>query len=127
MSATKVKKASKKAKPKSAKAKPSPKLVKNDTSKARAPKNLENRELVEELKQVPQARDGEKSGEFIRRVLELNALTTQEVVELVTDNYPSSKVTANDVSFHRYHMKKDGVDVRVVRMDKNGNRYALKA
>lgn len=111
-------------KPKAKKAKAAVKLVKNET-KPRVKKEVEGRNIVAEMKQLPQARDGEKSGEFIRRVLELNALTNAEIVELVSDQFKNSKASANDVAFHRYNMKKEGMDVKVVRVDKEGVRYTL--
>lgn len=93
--------------------------------KEAAPKVHENRIPVEEPKFNTNAHDGEKSGAFIRRMLETNALTNEEIAQLVQDNFAGSKATRSDVSFHRLRMKKEGLDVKLVRVDKDGNRYTL--
>lgn len=72
-------------------------------------------------------RDGEKSGAFIKRMLETNALTTLEIVAAVKENYPGSKCSGSDVGFYRLQLKKEGIATSVVREDKEGGRYILAA
>ena len=86
------------------------------------------RKVVEApAKELTRVRDGEKSGVYIRRLLETNAFTTGEIIEAVHDNFPGSKVSSADVAFHRYNMRKEGAETVVVRISKTGERYALAA
>lgn len=87
----------------------------------------DKRNYIEEPKFNTNAHDGEKSGAFIKRMLETNALTTQEIVEVVKENFPNSKVSGSDVGFHRSKLKQAGVETQVVRVDKDGGRYTLAA
>lgn len=94
---------------------------------AKEPKVNTARELIEDPKFSTNAHDGEKSGAFIKRMLETNALTTQEIVEATQENFPGSKVKGSDVGFHRAKLKADGTVTQVVRIDKEGQRYTLSA
>lgn len=86
------------------------------------------RKIVEApAKELTRVRDGEKSGQYIRRLLETNAFTTAEIIEAVQNNFPDSKVGPADVAFHRYNMRKEGAETVVVRISKAGERYALAA
>jgi hypothetical protein len=88
-----------------------------------APKVDASRNYIEHPKFSTEPRDGEKSGAFIKRLVETNALTTSEIVEAVQDNFAGSKVGPADVAFHRLALKKRGVELSVVRLDKEGKRY----
>jgi hypothetical protein len=68
---------------------------------------------------------GEKSGAYIKRLLEANSLTTEEIVEAVKKTYPKSKVKNSDVGFHRAKLKAEGIATQVVRISKDGQRYTL--
>lgn len=91
------------------------------------PKINDKRNYIEEPKFNTNAHDGEKSGAFIKRMLETNALTTQEIVDAVKENFPESKVSGSDVGFHRSKLKAAGTETQVVRVDKDGGRYTLAA
>lgn len=91
------------------------------------PKVPENRILLDDPKGINFGFEyvGEKSGVYIKRMLETNSLTTQEIIEAVQKQYPGSKVSQADVGFYRSKLKKDGVITQVVRVDKDGQRYTL--
>lgn len=91
------------------------------------PKVNDKRNYIEEPNFSLAARDEEKSGAFIKRLLETNALTTQEIVDAVKENFPESKVSGSDVGFHRSKLKQAGTETQVVRIDKDGGRYTLAA
>ena len=109
-----------------AKSKPSKKDLKL-AAEARIKKANPKHEPVETPNFTPTPRDGEKSGQFIQRVLELSAFTTEEIVILVKDNFPNSKVKPADVSFHRTRLRKAGTDFKVVFTNKAGDRYSIAA
>lgn len=93
------------------------------------PKVPENRILLEEpnLKEINFKEDyvGEKSGAYIKRMLELNSLTNAEIIEAVQKQFPESKVGNSDIGFHRLQLKKAGTPTQVVRIDAKGQRYTL--
>lgn len=123
-----TKKASATKAPKAKAAKSAVKAVKSKAPKApKEPKVNSKRKLIEDPKFSLSARDGEKSGNFIKRLLETNALTTAEIVEAVQDNFPDSKVSGSDIGFHRSKLKAAGTETSVVRVDKEGQRYTLAA
>lgn len=107
---------------KKTKAKKEPKLKVVKTKKVD-----ESRNYIENPKFSTDSRDGEKSGAFIKRMIETNALTTAEIVSAVQDNFAGSKVGPADVAFHRLALKKQGVELSLVRLDKEGNRYTRTA
>ena len=121
-----TKKASAKKAPKAKAAKSTVKAVKSPKA-PKEPKINDKREYIEDPKFNTNAHDGEKSGAFIKRMLETNALTTQEIVDAVKENFPESKVSGSDVGFHRSKLKSAGTETQVVRVDKDGGRYTLAA
>lgn len=120
-----TKKKSKSTKPKAPKAVKTPKAPKAD--KIAKVKADDKRSYIEEPTFNTSAHDGEKSGAFIKRMLETNALTTNEIVEAVKENFPGSKCSRSDIGFYRLKLKKGGTETSVVRVDKEGGRYTLAA
>jgi hypothetical protein len=106
------------------KAKKEPKLK---VVKTKVAKVDETRNYIDEPNFSTDSRDGEKSGAFIKRMLETNALTTAEIVEATQSNFKDSKVAPADVAFHRLALKKQGVELDLVRVDKDGKRYTRNA
>ena len=104
------------------KAKKEPKLKVVKTKKVD-----ESRNYIETPNFSTDARDGEKSGAFIKRLLETNALTTAEIVQATQENFVGSKVGPADVAFHRLALKKQGVELELVRLDKDNKRYTRSA
>jgi hypothetical protein len=127
MTATKKKTVT--AKTPKAKKEPKLKVVKapKEPKAPKAPKVDESRTYIEHPNFDVSAREGEKSGAFIKRLLETNALTTAEIVNAVQDNFEGSKVGPADVAFHRLDLRKQGVELDLVRLDKEGNRYTRSA
>lgn len=100
-----------------------PKTEKTEKAE-KAPKVHANRKLIDAAPEVP-ALEGEKSGAYIKRLLQEETFTTDEIVGAVKDYFPDSKVSASDVAFHRAKLKADGKEVKLVRQDKEGQRYTL--
>lgn len=130
---TAVKKKASKAKATKTK-KVSPKLVKTEkkvkavkepkVKKVKEPKIDTSREEIETPNFNTDSQENEKSGDYIKRMLSYDSHTTDEIVALVQENFKGSKVSNSDVSFHRWHLKKAGNPAKLVRLDKDGNRYA---
>lgn len=87
------------------------------------PKIVKGRNYIENPTFNTDARDGEKSGELTVRLLETNALTSEEIVEAVKNNFPSSKVGPAHVAFYRHRLRKAGTKLLNVKLDKDGKRY----
>lgn len=133
MTATKKTTKAKATKARTAK-KVSPKLVKTEkkvkavkepkVKKEKEPKINTQREELEAPNFNTDSQEGEKSGAYIKRMLSYDSHTTDEIVELVKENFKGTKVSNSDVSFHRWHLKKAGTPAKLIRLDKDGNRYA---
>lgn len=69
--------------------------------------------------------DGEKIGVFLQRLLLANAYTTSELVAYGKEFYPTSKVSASDIGWHRAFLKRSGTPSKLVRLKKDGTRYIV--
>lgn len=96
-----------------------PKAVKEPKATAAA----KNRNYIENPAFSLESRDGEKSGEFIKRLLQTEALTNDEIVAAVHENFKGLKTGLPHVAFYRALLKKQGTRLQVVRLDKEGKRY----
>lgn len=116
----KPRKATKTAKPKLA-------VVKKDKA-VKAPKvdKLAKYEVLGDPDAAPVARDGEKSGAYIQRLLSLEIFTPQEIAAATCKQFKDSVAKSSDVSFHRTKLKKAGTVYRTVRILTSGERVVSK-
>ena len=92
--------------------------VKRAAAKPPPPVQLD---LVNALR-MPKPKAGVRSGLFIKLLLDMEKWTTAEIVQAVRSNYPESKATGVDVSYHRDEMRRGGRLVGVVKQTAAGRR-----